>query len=67
MRYFCHDDMIAMVHAECADGNQKDYAKRVGISASYLSDFLNSRRDPGPKLLKALGFEDKRYYRKAEK
>lgn len=46
---------------------QKEWARRFHISESYLSDFLNGNRPPGPRLLKALGFERKPYYRKARK
>lgn len=36
-------------------GSQKEFARLTGISESYLSDVLRSRRDPGEKLLKAVG------------
>ncbi len=35
---------------------QRDAAYRIGISPQYLNDILQRRRDPGPKVLKALGF-----------
>jgi len=37
--------------------SQAECAKALGISAAYLSDIMQSRRDPGPTVLKALGFE----------
>ena len=32
----------------------QDYAKRLGCSATYLSDIMCERRDPGPKILRLL-------------
>ena len=43
---------------------QRRWAKDAGISASYLSDFLQGNRGAGPAILKALGFENEPYYRK---
>lgn len=37
--------------------SQESYAAANGFSAQYLSDFLNGRRDPGDKILDAIGFE----------
>jgi DNA-binding transcriptional regulator YdaS (Cro superfamily) len=36
-------------------GSQSSYAKHLGISASYLNDYLSLRRKPGAKILSALG------------
>ena len=38
-------------------GSQKDFAQRHGLSEQYLSDVLRSRREPGQKILDALGLE----------
>lgn len=35
-------------------GSQKKIAKELGISAQYLGDILQARREPGEKVLKAL-------------
>lgn len=37
-------------------GSQKALAEDLGINAAWLSDILRRRRDPGHKLLEALGF-----------
>lgn len=37
-------------------GSQKAFAARYGISEQYLTDILKRRREPGEKILKALGF-----------
>lgn len=36
-------------------GSQTVAAKRLGVSGSYLSDVKNGRREPGEKILTALG------------
>lgn len=45
-------------------GSQKDLASRLGVSAAYLGDVIHGKREPGSKLLKALGFERGIVYRK---
>lgn len=37
-------------------GEQQIAARAWGISPQYLCDVLNGRREPGAKLLKALGY-----------
>jgi hypothetical protein len=42
----------------CADvGGQKAWGEVHDISPSHICDVLNTRRDPGPKILQALGLE----------
>jgi DNA-binding transcriptional regulator YdaS (Cro superfamily) len=44
------------LQAACkAAGGQQAWAARHGLSASYVSDVLNGRRDPGESILRALG------------
>lgn len=38
-------------------GSQKDFAQQHGLSEQYLSDVLRGRREPGQKILEALGVE----------
>ena len=38
-----------------AAGSQRAFAEKNGMSAAYVCDVLNGRRDPGPSILKALG------------
>jgi len=38
-------------------GSQAEYAKKLGVSAQYLGDVLSKKRDPGKKILDAVGFE----------
>lgn len=43
---------------------QKMLAKQFGISAAYLCDFLQGRREAGPKILRALGYDPIPRYRR---
>lgn len=45
-------------------GTAKEWAQRNKISAAYVSDVLQGRRDPGSKILKALGLEVVKDYRR---
>ena len=40
---------------EAADGNVSQVARELNISPQYLHDFLNGRRQPGDKILSAVG------------
>lgn len=49
-------DVFAQLRTACRQaGSQEAFAAHAGISRGHLSDVLNARRDPGPKLLAALG------------
>lgn len=49
-------DVIKMIRGEAEKvGLQKDLAKKFGVSAQYISDILNGRREPGDAILKPLG------------
>ncbi len=43
---------------------QKAFADHLDISQQYLGDILRGDRDPGEKVIKALGFEKVVTYRK---
>lgn len=45
------DDITASIDGQAA------WARSKGVSAAYVNDVLKGRRDPGPKILDALGFE----------
>jgi DNA-binding transcriptional regulator YdaS (Cro superfamily) len=48
--------VFKQLRAACkAAGGQQAWAERHGLSASYVSDVLNGRRDPGESILRALG------------
>ena len=50
-----HAQLIRSLKSQCAESTLRAVATRLGITASYLSDTINGRRDPGPKLLTGLG------------
>lgn len=56
-------ELIALLR-EQARPNQYKWAETHKIAASYLSDVLNGRRDPGKSILAALGYERVVLYRK---
>jgi lambda repressor-like predicted transcriptional regulator len=39
-------------------------SRELGVSPAYLSDVLNGNREPGPKIIDALGLERVVTYRK---
>lgn len=49
------DDVRRMVADKLIGMTQRDVAESMGVSASYLNDYLHFRREPGPKILLALG------------
>lgn len=58
-------ELIALLREQAHPGQNK-WAKAHDIAASYLSDVLNGRRDPGKSILAALGYERVVLYRKKE-
>lgn len=55
--------LAALSESVTAGGSQRSWCKTHGISPPYLSDVLNGRRDPGPKILDVLGLEPVTLYR----
>lgn len=65
--YKTEKDLAAELKRQLVErGAQAEWAKRAGVSAVYVSDFVNGRRTAGPAILRALGYEATPYYRKAE-
>lgn len=51
-----HTQMIELLRDACANaGSQVAWATANGVSAAYVSDVLGGRREPGAKILAALG------------
>lgn len=50
-----------------AHGQAKLYAKHIGVSPQYLNDVLRGRREPGKKILRALGLEKVVLYRATDR
>lgn len=52
------DDVIDRLRAAIAKaGSQAAFAEMYGLSAAYVNDVINGRREPGPAILEALGVE----------
>lgn len=66
MEDLTHDELIAKLR-EAAAGNAAAWAKRCGISPSYVSDVLAGRRPPGDKVLSALNVDRIIKYREKDK
>lgn len=45
------DSVRAIVLDRLIDSTQKELAEHLGVSLTYLNDFLHCRRSPGEKLL----------------
>lgn len=58
-------DIIAVVRRACREaGDQQTLARQLGVSPAYISDVLNERKEPGPKILDPLGYERVVTYRR---
>ena len=55
MKFLTEEQAIELLRQRQGLWNQKIYAVHLGVSAAFLSDVYNRRRDLGPKLMKALG------------
>ena len=65
--YIDHVDVCRLLTDACtAAGGQNEWAKRFGISPSYVSNVLHSRCEPGRAMLEALGIVRVVMYRKRE-
>jgi len=57
-------DVCALLTKQIEEaGSQANWCRDNGISTAYLSDVLNSRRQPGQKILDVLGLEVATFYR----
>lgn len=51
-------DVFRRLRAACeAAGGQAAWAARHDLSAAYLSEVLNAKQEPGPRILEALGLK----------
>lgn len=51
------DNPMTELRSRVGASSQAQVAKDLGISPQYLNDVLNERREPGKKILQALGLE----------
>ena len=56
--------VIKLLRQRQGDGSQRSLAAKLGISDVYLSDVLTGKRTPGPKILRALGLQQRIVYSK---
>ncbi len=56
-------ELIALLREQAPQGKQEAWGAAHKVAASYLSDVLNGRRDPGKSILAALGYERVVLYR----
>lgn len=57
-------DILAQLAKSIATaGSQAKWCAEQGVSPAYVSDVLNGRRDPGKKILDALGYDAVTCYR----
>ena len=49
--------VIARLRSRIGGKTQREYAKDIGVSDSFLSDVLKRSRPPSGKILRALGLE----------
>ncbi len=57
-----------MLKDRCAALSQIKVARELKISAAYLNDVLQGRKDPGPKILEALGLDRRiEYFKRSTK
>lgn len=48
-------DEVRLLMKERMNGNAKAWCKEHDVAASYISDVMTGRREPGAKILDALG------------
>jgi hypothetical protein len=64
MRYASNEDLRRAVRGMIGyDTTQKSVATKFGVSNAYLSQFLAGKRDAGPKILDALGYDRAPFYK----
>lgn len=62
------EQVLALLRRECEKaGGQAAWAKAAGLSASYVSDALQGRREPGESILRVLGLEKVTTYRRIKR
>lgn len=55
-------ELIQALRDRASESSQAALAKWLGISQPYLSDVLNGRRAPGPKILRKMGLKRTEQY-----
>ena len=58
------EDVIKLMRKRQGGRTDADFARELGISAPYLFEIYKGTRDPGDKVLDALGLQRETVYRK---
>lgn len=56
--------LIDLLRAYQGARSQKAFAEELGCSTAYLCDIYAGNRDPGPKVLEAIGLKEEKIYRR---
>lgn len=56
MRIVTEDQVLAALKAKQGNMTLREFAKKIGVSAAYISDIYRRNREPGKKILAFLGF-----------
>lgn len=56
------DEFLKLLKSKQGDQLAKQFAQDLNVSASYLSDVYNGRREPGSKILKAVSASRRAVY-----
>lgn len=60
------EDVIKLMRKKQGQRTDAEFARELGISAPYLFEIFRGTRDPGDKVLEALGLQKETVYRKEE-
>lgn len=61
--YHVELDISKILVAEKGNETITNFATRLGCSASYVTDVMNNKQSPGPKIYRALGVEKPKRWR----
>ena len=50
-------DIVSVMKREQGSRSLREFARDLGLSVAYMSDFYHGRRLPGPSILNYLGME----------
>lgn len=67
-KYLTIENVIDRLRREIeAAGSQRQFAQKIGVSAAYLNDVMNRKREPGDKILKAINLQKVIVYKAGER
>lgn len=67
MKIITSEDFLNLLRARITSAdNQSELAAELGISRQYVWEMAAGKRPPGPRLLRALGYEKVTMYRRVK-